>query len=151
MARAVHACLRPVAEHAIRTMPVRKARNAAIVGFVTKLTRRTRISCTAADAAVAPIDRRTKLPVVAGITVVDVATPRRRIAGVIRADVAVVAVGRRTAHAQARRAGVVDGAGVPIVARRGVVDMDASDGRIATIRRTCISVAAQKKSTGATQ
>jgi len=73
-------------------MRVRKANNAAIVGFIAKLAGRTRTPRTAAGAVAAPIDQRTKLSIVASVVVVHVLACASN-ARVVGAQVAVVALG----------------------------------------------------------
>src|SRR5207247_784974 len=72
-----------------------------------------------ADAPHARVALRTGVAVVAGNGVGCVDAARRRVAGVGGADVAVVAVGGRPAHAGPAAAGVVGRTGVAVVARMG--------------------------------
>src|SRR5262249_41947501 len=79
----------------------------------------------------AGVHRGARVAVVAGNGVVRVYAAGDRAAGVVRAQVAVVAVGRGAADAGAGRAGVAGGAGVAVVARSGVVRVDAAGGAVA--------------------
>ena len=76
---------------------------------------------------------RARATVVAGRGVVRAHAPGDRIADVIGAGVAVVAVRRRAARAAPVRAGVVGRARVPVVAGRGVVRAHAPGDRIAGV------------------
>src|SRR5438445_161303 len=80
--------------------------------------------------------------VVAGIGIVDVYTASRRVAAVGRADVAIVAVGRRPTHACSVGTGVVGCAGVAIAARRRIGRMHAASDLVARVVRTDIAVVA---------
>src|SRR5207249_2439347 len=102
------------------------------------------VECGAADAhpAAAPIVRRAGVAVVAGRRVVGVHAARGRIAGVVGADVAVVAVGREAADADSAAAPIIEGAGVPVAARGRVVGVDAPRGGVAAVVGAGVAVAA---------
>ena len=112
---------------------------ALIVRFVTSLPG-TGVSGADAQAVAARIDERAKLTVVAGVGVVDLYTPRRGIACVIRTDISVIAVRLWTPETATAEAGIVGGAGIPVVAGRGVVGVDAPGEGIARIIGASIAV-----------
>src|SRR5205809_406132 len=67
---------------------------------------------------------------------------RRRVAGVVGTDVAVIAAQRRSADAAPVAAGIGSGAGVPVVAGRRVGRVDAAGARVASIVRADVAVVA---------
>src|SRR5262249_36793533 len=75
----------------------------------------------------------------------EVATTQHGIAAVARAGVAVVAIGRRAAHAGAARADVGRGAGVAVVARGGVVRVHTAGRRVAPGGRAEVAVVAVER------
>ena len=98
-----------------------------------------------AKAAGARVRRRARVAVVAGRRVVRVDAAGRRTARVVGADVAVVAVRRRAADAEAAGAGVGRRAGVPVVARGRVVRVDAARRRVARVVRADVAVVAVQR------
>ena len=97
------------------------------------------------SAARAGVRRRAGVAVVARRRVVRVDAAGRRVARVVRAHVAVVAVGRRAADAEAARAGVGRRAGVPVVAGGGVVRVDAAGRRVARVVGADVAVVAVRR------
>src|SRR5438093_630728 len=95
-----------------------------------------------APSAAAGVPHGTGIPVRAGGGVVGVDAARRRVAGVVRTGVPVVAAQRRPADAPAVAAGVVGGAGVPVVAGRCVGRVDAAGARIASVVRADVAIVA---------
>jgi hypothetical protein len=83
-----------------------------------------------------------RIAIVTGNAVVRVNAAGHRIAGVRGADVSVVANQRRTAHAHSRRAGIVGGTGVAVIARGRVVDVVAPTSGVTEIVRAGIAVVA---------
>jgi len=100
-----------------------------------------------ADAATARVAGGAGVPVVARNGVVGEDATRCGVAGVVRADVVVVAHGRRATVAAAATASVVGGAGVPVVARVGVVRKDATRGRVAGVGGADVAVVADGRRT----
>src|SRR5207244_1342767 len=80
--------------------------------------------------------------VIAGDGVGGVDAARSWVAGVGRADVAVVAVGRRAAHTGPRGAGVSRGTVVAVIAGDGVVGVDAARSRVAGVGGADVAVVA---------
>src|SRR5262249_14187050 len=85
---------------------------------------------------------RTRIAVVARGGVVGVHAAGGRVAGVVGAGVAVVAIRRRAAHAYAAAAGVVGRARVAVVAVAGVVRVLAAGGGVAGVGRAGVVVVA---------
>ena len=95
-----------------------------------------------AGAAAARVCRRARVPVVARRRVVRVDAARRRVARVVRADVAVVAVGRRSADTDAAAARIRGRAGIPVAAGNRVVRVDTARRRVARVVRAHVAVVA---------
>lgn len=84
-----------------------------------------------AASAGANIVRCAGVSIAARAGVVHVLATFNRVAGIIRAHIAIVTVGRWSARAMSARANVIGGAGVAVVAWVGIVHMHAAGGWIA--------------------
>ena len=93
------------------------------------------------DATRASIRSRTGVAVVAGGCVVRVDATSRRVAGIVRADVAIVAVRRRTTYTDAAGTGIRSRTGVTVIAWISIIREHADASRTG-IRGTRIAIVA---------
>jgi hypothetical protein len=98
----------------------------------------------------ADVSVRTGMTIITWAGVVEMPTAGSRIARIVRAGVAVIAVRWRPANALPAGTGIGCRAGVAVVARFGIVGMHAPDGRIAEIIGAKISIVAIRRCTSDT-
>lgn len=101
----------------------------------------TAIAC----AAAAHIRRRARIAVVARVGVVRVDATGARVAGIRRANVAVVAIKRSAAEAHAATADIVGRACIAVVARIGVADIRTTQRRMTRIVGAPVSIVAHQR------
>ena len=86
------------------------------------------------------IELRARIPVIAWSGAVGLNASDGRVAETVGAGVSVVAIERRTAGALTLRARIVGRTGTAVIARRGIVDVEATAGGIAEVIGAAIAV-----------
>jgi hypothetical protein len=90
----------------------------------------------------------TGVAVVTGVGVVLMRTAGRGVAGIVSADISIIAIGRHSADTGSSRTGIIRGAGVAVVTGIRVVVMRTAGGRIAGIVGAGVAVIALKRGSG---